>query len=83
MIAVDGGVMHAAVGLGAPTVALFGPTEPEIWFPYAEDPRFEVLGVRPPCHPCHLHECASFSCLPAIRPPAVLEALDRVLGPHD
>ncbi len=83
VIAVDGGVMHAAVGLGAPTVALFGPTEPEIWFPYAEDPRFEVLGVRPPCHPCHLHECASFSCLPAIRPPAVLEALDRVLGPHD
>lgn len=83
VVAVDGGVMHAAVGLGAPTVALFGPTEPEIWFPYADDPRFEVLGVRPPCHPCHLHECASFTCLPAIRPAQVLEALDRVLGPHE
>jgi len=67
VVSVDGGIMHAAVGLNVPTVGLFGPTEPEIWFPYDRDPRFAVLAHQPPCHPCHLHECGAFSCLPGLR----------------
>ncbi len=79
VVCVDGGIMHAAVGLRVPTVALFGPTEPEIWFPYGQDHRFVVLSHRPPCHPCHLHECAGFSCLPSIGPQEVDSALSAVL----
>ena len=32
LVGVDGGMMHAAVGFGRPTVGLFGPTDPRIWF---------------------------------------------------
>ncbi len=80
VVSVDGGIMHTAVGLGTPTVALFGPTEPEIWFPYDHDPRFRVLTHSPPCHPCHLHVCRAFSCLPAVRPGEVTAALGEVLS---
>ncbi len=80
VISVDGGVMHAAVGLGVPTVALFGATEPAIWFPYGCDRRFRVLSHRPPCHPCHLHRCGAFSCLPSILPSEVAAALAEVLS---
>lgn len=39
----DGGILHAAVALGVPTLGLFGPTEPDIWFPYAPYGPFRVL----------------------------------------
>jgi ADP-heptose:LPS heptosyltransferase len=39
----DGGVMHCAVALQIPTVALFGPTEPAIWFPYEGWGPYRVL----------------------------------------
>jgi len=35
VVTVDGAIAHAAVALGRPTLALFGPTEPDVWFPYA------------------------------------------------
>jgi len=31
----DGGILHCAVALRVPTVGIFGPTDHEIWFPYA------------------------------------------------
>jgi ADP-heptose:LPS heptosyltransferase len=66
VVSVDGGIMHAAVALRRPTVALFGPTDPAIWFPYERDPRFRVLAARPRCHPCDRHVCDDFVCLPAV-----------------
>lgn len=39
----DGGILHAAVALGVPTVGLLGPTEPDIWFPYEDLGPFRVL----------------------------------------
>jgi ADP-heptose:LPS heptosyltransferase len=74
LITVDGGVMHAAVGLGVPTLALFGPTDPRLWFPYGADERFQVLATRPACHPCDLHACDAFICLPDLSPADVLAA---------
>ncbi len=79
VISVDGGIMHSAVGLGVPTIALFGPTEPELWFPYGHDSRFKVLGHRLPCQPCHLHICHGFSCLPGISADEVMGALPGIL----
>lgn len=39
----DGGVMHCAVALGTPTLTLFGPTDPQIWFPYEDWGPYRVL----------------------------------------
>lgn len=83
VVSVDGGIMHAAVGLGAPTLALFGPTDPRLWFPYAADPRFRVLAERPPCHPCDRHACDAFICLPGLPPAAVLGAASSLLAAHE
>ena len=38
----DSGVSHLAAAVGAPTVALFGPTDPAVWAP--RGPRVEILG---------------------------------------
>ncbi len=59
----DGGILHAAVALGRPTVGLFGPTDPQIWFPYAEWGPYRV--IRP----------AAASLDPAGAGPAGLEEL--------
>ena len=52
----DGGIMHAAVALRRPTVALFGPTDPEIWFPYEGHGPYRVIHhdsdpATSPAHP--------------------------------
>ena len=74
VVTVDGGLMHAAVGLGVRTLALLGPTDAALWFPYEGTGPFRVLATRPACHPCHLHECGAFICLPGLLPGVALEA---------
>lgn len=80
VIAVDGGIAHAAVAMGRPTLALFGPTDPAVWFPYERLGPFRVLATRPPCHPCDRHDCAEFICLPRLSAPAVGEAALSLLA---
>lgn len=80
LVTADGGVMHAAVGLDVPTLALFGPTDPDIWFPYVGTGAFQVLARAPQCHPCDLHECGAFICLPDLEPAVVRESLDALLA---
>jgi|GEM_PF-526998 len=79
LVTVDGGMMHAAVGLRVPTVALFGPTDPGIWFPYEGLGPFRVLAEAPACHPCDLHDCGAFICLPDLAPERVGNALRALL----
>jgi heptosyltransferase-2 len=62
----DCGLMHIAVALGLPTLALFGPSEPTAWFPYnhAETQRFLVANAQ--CRPCYGHErelCGTNHCM--------------------
>ncbi len=80
VVANDGGVMHLAVALGRPTVAVFGPTEPDIWFPYEGKGPFAVVTRAMPCSPCHLHVCESGECLKSIAPEDVLARLGEVLA---
>lgn len=83
LLTVDGGIMHAAVGQGVPTLALFGPTDPDIWFPYSGSGPYRVLARAPHCHPCDLHECPAFICLPDLEPAVVWEAFDSLMGTTD
>lgn len=74
LVTVDGGIMHVAVGLGVPTVALFGPTDPALWFPYENAGPYRVLATRPDCAPCSRHTCDAFICLPDLESGTVLTA---------
>ncbi|MFQ5870196.1 MAG: glycosyltransferase family 9 protein, partial [Candidatus Zixiibacteriota bacterium] len=54
LICNDSGVMHVAVGLGVPVVAVFGPTHPCLGFyPLGEDDI--LLSSYEYCSPCSLH----------------------------
>jgi ADP-heptose:LPS heptosyltransferase len=46
----DSGVLHIAVGLGVPTVSLFGPGRAKKWAPQGD--RHIVINKRLPCSPC-------------------------------
>jgi lipopolysaccharide heptosyltransferase II len=80
VVANDGGVMHLAVALGRPTVGVFGPTEPDIWFPYEGRGPYRLVTRREPCAPCHLHSCDDMRCLATITAGEVFEALRGVTG---
>jgi ADP-heptose:LPS heptosyltransferase len=50
MITGDTGPMHLAAAMGAPVVALFGPSDPARYGPRAQAER--ILRVQLPCSPC-------------------------------
>jgi lipopolysaccharide heptosyltransferase II len=79
----DTGVMHMATGVGAPVVALFGPTvEAFGFFPYSS--QATVLELPLPCRPCSSQggpRCplGHHRCLVDLRPDVAHEALGRSL----
>jgi heptosyltransferase-3 len=80
VVANDGGILHLAVALRRPTVGVFGPTEPEIWFPYEGRGPFALVTRREECAPCHLHTCDELDCLRRIEPREVLARVEGVLA---
>ena len=50
-VANDSGLMHLAAAAGVPTVAIFGPTNPEVWGPAGLGHR--VVRHQVPCQPCY------------------------------
>ncbi len=80
VIANDGGVLHMAVALGRPTVGIFGPTEPDIWFPYEGKGPFVLVTRNEDCAPCHKHYCDDLRCLDSIKPQEVLHTVEEVIG---
>lgn len=76
----DCGPMHIAAAAGTPVVGLFGPSRPDIWFPYARDRGHTALkpGV-PDC--CGRDICAKPApCITTIPVEAVVEAVDYALS---
>ena len=71
----DSGVSHLAAFIGLPTVAVFGPSDPEIWKPMGR----AVTVVRPDleCSPCFetgTVGCEEMECVRGITPEDVLAA---------
>jgi ADP-heptose:LPS heptosyltransferase len=55
VVAADTGPLHLACAVGAPAVALFGPTDPERNGPWSAADA--VVARRPDCFPCHRRDC--------------------------
>jgi heptosyltransferase-2 len=78
-IANDSGSMHMADALGVPTVAVFGPTDPEATGPGG--PLSAVVREPVDCGPCLLHECPlDHRCMEAVQAGRVAAEVTRVLG---
>ncbi len=86
------GVMHLAVGLGRPLLALHGPTDPVKWGPLGWTPALSprgggscrVLRANLPCSPClnlgFEYGCAGRACMEAVGVDSALRACLELLG---
>ncbi|MFZ5807505.1 MAG: lipopolysaccharide heptosyltransferase II [Verrucomicrobiota bacterium] len=73
----DSGAMHSAALLRAPTIALFGSTEPALTGPLSDSVRV----IREPihCSPCFLRQCPTeFSCMRAISVEKVIQTAQEI-----
>jgi lipopolysaccharide heptosyltransferase II len=75
----DSGPVHIAVAVGTPTVGIFGRNEPERFFPYPASHGHRAVYSAVWCSPCHLDVCSHTSCLRAISPDFVWNALSEIL----
>jgi heptosyltransferase-2 len=81
----DSGLMHAAVAVGTPVIAIYGPTDIRRTAPMGE--RNLVVRHDLPCSPCFklegedmIHQCPHHDCLMTISAEEVFEAVDRSLN---
>jgi ADP-heptose:LPS heptosyltransferase len=77
----DTGPLHAAMALGVPVVALFGPTDEEQFEFLSPD---ACLTVNLPCRPCRPHgsricPVGDWRCMPEISAAAVEEGVRRIV----
>jgi heptosyltransferase-3 len=72
----DSGISHLAAALGVPTVAIFGPTDPDLWAPRGRAVRVvSVATACAPCAPSRRQECPERTCLEPISVATVMEAI--------
>ncbi len=76
----DGGPAHVSAALGKPSVVIFGPSEPDIWFPYEGSGRAVCLYEKIDCRPCHLHFCEHVRCLERMSVETVASEIERAVG---
>jgi len=78
----DSGPMHLAAAVGAPVVAVFGPTNPNKWRPWGERTRV-ITSSACPHAPCYylsaMPRCDAAECLGTIHVSQVTAALDELL----
>lgn len=75
----DSGISHLASALQVPTVALFGPTDPEVWSPRGE--KVQVISRKIPCSPCAREtflQCSESECLKGIAIEEVLKGVEKL-----
>ena len=79
----DSGLMHAAVAVGTPVAAIYGPTDFRRTAPLGD--RHIVIRHELPCSPCfrlegddQVHACPHHDCLMTITPEEVLNVIVRI-----
>jgi lipopolysaccharide heptosyltransferase II len=57
LVSNDCGPMHIGVAVGTPTIGIFGPEPPEVWFNYSEKEGHRALFRKIECSPCRVTKC--------------------------
>jgi heptosyltransferase III len=70
----DSGISHLAAALGIASIALFGPTSPEVWAPLG--PHVQVMRDVRGCRACEGSAPGSHNCMDNIRPESVLDRFE-------
>jgi ADP-heptose:LPS heptosyltransferase len=70
----DCGPMHVAPAVGTRTVGIFGPGEPDIWFPYDQKKGHRLVYRHVDCSRCHRDLCDEMDCMRKITVRDVFEA---------
>ncbi|MBP9841895.1 MAG: glycosyltransferase family 9 protein [Simkaniaceae bacterium] len=73
----DTGPMHLALALKVPTLALFGPTDPELCGPL-NTPFAQVIKVPATCHPCLKQKCHLPFCLEQLSVARVIKEIKKM-----
>ncbi len=78
----DSGPMHIAAALEKPTIALFGPTDPEKTGPYGwqSNKKLKVIRADIPCSPCRTKDCSDLICMNDIKVETVLAELEEYVS---
>lgn len=79
MLTVDTGPLHIAQAVGTPVVALFGPTDPQVWGPRNDN---DVLFYQESnCSPCWgKGECSANICLESLSTDKIAEAVEAIIN---
>ncbi len=70
----DSGITHVAAAAGTRTLAIFGPTDPNMWGPRGK--QVKILFRETPCSPCSLdtrRDCLVQTCLEEVKGKDVIE----------
>ncbi len=75
----DSGVSHLAAFLGLPTVAIFGPSDPQRWRPIGRAVRTikPIINCRH-CFETNSNDCDQFVCLEKVAPDQVIDAFYEI-----
>jgi ADP-heptose:LPS heptosyltransferase len=78
LVSNDAGPMHVGPAVGTPTVGIFGPGEPEIWFPYPAP--HQVAYRETECSHCGLDFCPRGECMKNLSVEDVAQACRKAMG---
>ncbi len=78
----DSGITHLAAACGCPTIALFGPSDPQIWGPRGIAAT-RIIYHPCPCSPCHLKmnkksDKCNIKCMNSISPEEVIRTVEEL-----
>jgi len=76
----DGGVLYLSQAVGTKTFAIFGSTDPYIWFPYRTPDNGDYIYSNLECSPCAKKRCDSLECLRKIEVEDVFKKIKILLS---
>ena len=75
----DCGPMHIAPAVGVPTIGIFGPGRPDIWFPYSAEKGHRAIFKTLRCSRCGRDFCDDLKCMDAVSTEDVYSAASEIL----